>query len=140
MGDPLRGLWRYAAARAVAAVPLLLLVSILVFGLIHAVPGGPVEMFLANPNVRPEDVARLEAALGLDRPLPVQYWSWLRGLVRGEWGYSLTDGQPVLDRLLARVPASAELLGASLLLALVLSLVAAAPSAARPGGWFDRGA
>jgi len=131
--------WRYAAARAAAVTPLLLLISVIVFGLIHAVPGGPVEMFLSNPNVRPEDVARLEAALGLDRPLPVQYAAWLRGFVTGEWGYSITDGRPVLQRVLERVPASAELLGASLLVALLVSLGIAVPAAARAGGWFDRG-
>ncbi|OGU03331.1 MAG: hypothetical protein A2W29_12305 [Gemmatimonadetes bacterium RBG_16_66_8] len=129
---------RYAAGRLLVAVPLLLLVSVLVFGLIHAVPGGPVAMFLANPNVRPEDVARLEAALGLDRPLPVQYAAWIRGFVTGEWGYSITDGRPVLERLAERVPASAELLGTSLLLALLVSLAVAVPAAVSAGKWLDR--
>ena len=76
----------YIARRLLHSIPLLLLISLLIFALIHAVPGGPLEMFLSNPNVRPEDIERLRIALGLDRPLGVQYLSWLKGFVTGEWG------------------------------------------------------
>lgn len=111
--------------RLTQAVPLLLGVSVLVFALIHAAPGGPLELYLANPNVRPEDIARLRSALGLDRPLPEQYLHWVTAAVRGEWGYSLVDGRPVLARIVERLPATAELV----LTALTLSLVAAVPAA-----------
>ena len=66
---------RFIVRRVLQAVPLLFLISILVFALIHAAPGGPLEMFLANPNVRPEDIERLRVALGLDRPVTEQYFS-----------------------------------------------------------------
>lgn len=111
--------------RLAHAIPLLLLVSVLVFALVHAAPGGPLDLYLANPNVRPADIARLKVALGLDQPLPVQYVTWLGGVLRGEWGYSLIDGRPVLTRIVERVPATVELVG----VALALSLVAAVPAA-----------
>ncbi len=68
---------RFAARRFAQAVPLLLIVSLLVFALIHAAPGGPLSLYLDNPNVRPEDIERLRRAMGLDRPLGAQYLSWL---------------------------------------------------------------
>ena len=89
------------------------------FGLLQLVPGGPLEVYLSNPGVRPEDLERLRRALGLDRSLGEQYVSWLAAFVRGDWGFSFSDGRPVLDRIVERLPASIELLAASLVLALV---------------------
>jgi len=129
---------RFLARRLVHAVPLLFVVSALVFLLIHAAPGGPLAIYLSNPNVRPEDIARLRHALGLDRPLWDQYWSWLAAFVRGEWGYSFSDGRPVASRILERVPATLELVGTSLACALALTIPAGVWSAVRRGHWFDR--
>ncbi|MBU6365226.1 MAG: ABC transporter permease [Gemmatimonadetes bacterium] len=89
--------------------------------------------YLENPNVRPEDIARLRVALGLDAPLPVQYGRWVAGFVRGDWGYSYADGRPVLVRVLERVPATLELVGASTLLALLVALPAGILSAVHRG-------
>ncbi|WP_411281699.1 ABC transporter permease [Gemmatimonas sp.] len=108
--------------RALQSLPLLLLISVLVFALLQAVPGGPLAAYLENPNVRPQDIERLRAAMGLDRSLVVQYLSWLSAFVRGDWGYSFADGRPVLERVLERVPATLELVGASTLLALCIAL------------------
>lgn len=128
----------YAARRAALALPLLLVISVLVFALIHAAPGGPVDMYLSNPNVRPEDILRLRAALGLDRPLPQQYAAWLKGFVTGEWGYSFADGRPVIERLLERLPATLELVASSLVVAALAALVCGALAALEAGSWFDR--
>src|SRR5437762_157457 len=84
---------------------MLLVVSLLVFTLIHAAPGGPLALYLDNPNVRPQDIERLRHAMGLDRPLTTQYFTWAWSFLRGDWGYGYADGRPVLDRLLERVPA-----------------------------------
>jgi len=129
---------RFLARRCLQAVPLLLVVSTLVFLLIHAAPGGPLAIYLANPNVRPADIERLRRALGLDRPLWQQYWSWLWAFVRGDWGYSFTDGRPVVARILERVPATLELVRVSLACALALTMPAGILAAVRRGGWFDR--
>ncbi|HYW50025.1 MAG TPA: ABC transporter permease, partial [Gemmatimonadaceae bacterium] len=114
---------RFVVRRLLQSVPLLLVISLLVFALIHAAPGGPLSTYLENPNVRPEDIARLKAAMGLDRPLGVQYLSWLRAFVQGDWGFSYADGRPVLDRLVERIPATLELIG----VACVMALLAAVP-------------
>ena len=129
---------RFLARRCLQAVPLLLVVSTLVFVLIHAAPGGPLAIYLANPNVRPADIERLRRALGLDRPLWQQYWSWLWAFVRGDWGYSFSDGRPVVARIVERVPATLELVGVSLACALALTMPAGILAAVRRGGWFDR--
>ncbi|HEV3058001.1 MAG TPA: ABC transporter permease [Vicinamibacterales bacterium] len=129
---------RFLARRCLQALPLLLVVSVLVFLLIHAAPGGPLAIYLSNPNVRPEDIERLRRALGLDRPLWVQYWSWLAAFARGDWGYSFSDGRPVALRIFERLPATLELTGVSIAGALALTCPTGVISAARPGGWFDR--
>ena len=124
--------------RLLGAVVLLLVVSVLVFALIHAAPGGPLTLYLENPNVRPEDIVRLKKALGLDRSLAAQYLSWLRGFVVGEWGYSFSDGRPVIERLAERVPATLELMTVSLLMAGLVAVPAGVISAVRRGRAIDR--
>lgn len=113
---------RFLARRAAQAVPLLVIVSVLVFALIHAAPGGPLSLYLDNPNVRPEDIERLRRAMGLDRPLAEQYLAWLGAFVRGDWGYSYADGRPVAARMIERLPATLQLVGVSTLLAVVVAL------------------
>ncbi|MGQ0639658.1 MAG: ABC transporter permease [Gemmatimonadaceae bacterium] len=124
--------------RLLQSVVLLLIVSALVFALIHAVPGGPLAMYLENPNVRPEDIERLRQSLGLDRPLTEQYIAWLAGFLRGDWGFSFTDGRPVAVRLIERVPATLELISASLIVALLASVPVAVWTAVRRGSRIDR--
>lgn len=128
---------RYITRRALQAIPLLFLISVLVFTLIHAAPGGPLEMYLANPNVRPEDIERLRVALGLDRPLPEQYFNWLKGFLVGEWGYSFTDGRPVLERILERMPATLELIASAVVVATIVALPLGVFGALKKGGWVD---
>jgi peptide/nickel transport system permease protein len=129
---------RLLVRRFIHAVPLLFLISALVFLLIHAAPGGPLAMYLANPNVRPEDIERLRRALGLDRSLWLQYWSWLAAFVRGDWGFSFSDGRPVASRVLERLPATIELMGVSIVCAMALTIPVGIWSALRRGRWFDR--
>ena len=124
--------------RAGQSVPLILLVSILVFALLHAAPGGPLAIYLENPGVRPEDIERLRRALGLDRPLSVQYLAWLSAFASGDWGFSLSDGRPVAERMLERAPATLELASASLVVAVLAALPSGILAAVRRGGWLDR--
>lgn len=119
--------------RIAQIVPLLVVVSLLVFALIHAAPGGPLALYLDNPNVRPEDIERLRRQMGLDQPLVMQYLTWAAAFVRGEWGYSYADGRPVMDRLLERVPATLQLVGISTLLAVIVSIAVGVASAVRRG-------
>ncbi len=124
--------------RVAGALPLLLVISAGVFGLLHLVPGGPLAVYLSNPDVRAEDLERLRRSLGLDQPVWRQYVQWLAGFLVGDWGYSYSDGRPVLVRVWERVPATLELVSASLLLA----MIAAAPLGITPAltrwRWPDR--
>lgn len=128
----------FVMRRLLQAVPLVLIVSALVFALLHAAPGGPLAIYLENPSVRPEDIERLRRAMGLDRPVHEQYLSWLLAFARGDWGFSLSDGRAVSARMLERLPATLELAGASLVMALVAALPVGIWSAVQRGGWFDR--
>src|SRR5438309_126464 len=127
---------RFVARQLAQTIPLLLIVSVLVFVLIHAAPGGPLSLYLENPNVRPEDIARLRRQMGLDRPLPVQYLAWLWSFVRGDWGFSYADGRPVMERLVERMPATLELVGTSTLLGVIVALVVGILASVKRG--FDR--
>jgi peptide/nickel transport system permease protein len=129
---------RYIVRRVCQAVPLLLVVSVLVFLLIHAAPGGPLTLYLSNPNVRPQDIERLRRALGLDRPLGIQYVSWLAAFVRGDWGFSYADGRPVLERIVERLPATLELVTVSMALGALVAVPVGVVGAIRRHGWFDR--
>jgi peptide/nickel transport system permease protein len=124
--------------RLLQAIPLLLAISLLVFLLIHAAPGGPLAIYLSNPNVRPEDIERLRRALGLDQPLWRQYVSWLSAFVSGDWGYSFSDGRPVVERVFERLPATLELTGTSLVAAVLITFPVGVYAALTRGRWFDR--
>jgi len=133
-----RSFGAFLAGRLAQSLPLLLVISLIVFALIHAAPGGPLSMYLSNPNVRPEDIERLRRALGLDRPLWQQYVSWLAAFIRGDWGYSFSDGRPVVQRIAERVPATLELVGSSVVVALLVTFPAAIGAAVRRARLFDR--
>ncbi len=107
--------------RILQAIPTLLGVATLVFFLLHLVPGDPVDALLGETAMAADREA-LRQALHLDQPILIQYGHYLSGLISGDWGASLIDHRPVLARILERVPATAELALASLLLAILLAL------------------
>jgi peptide/nickel transport system permease protein len=112
---------RYLLRRVLLTIPVLLGVATLVFSLIHFIPGDPAQAMLGE-GAAPEDVAQLRARLGLDKPLIVQYGAFLQGLVRGDLGVSLRNDQPVLQQILERMPATAELAFASMTVAVLIAL------------------
>ena len=112
---------RYLIRRLLLTIPVLLGVATLVFSLIHFIPGDPAQAMLGE-GAAPEDVAQLRERLGLDRPLLVQYGSFLQGLARGDLGVSLRNDQPVLQQILERMPATAELAFASMAVAVLIAL------------------
>lgn len=114
-------LLRLIAHRLLQAIPTLLGVATLVFLMLHLVPGDPVDALLGQMAL-PADREALRHALHLDEPLWAQYLQFMTGLVHGDWGTSLVDHRPVLSLIAERIPATAKLAGASLLLALLLAL------------------
>ncbi|MFY8082581.1 MAG: ABC transporter permease [Rubrivivax sp.] len=128
---------RLIGKRLLGALPNLLGVMVISFLLTRALPGDPAAYFAGGAATQ-EAVEQVRRALGLDRPLPEQFLCYVADIARGDLGISLTTGQPVLQELLARLPASLEMV----LLALVLSCAVAIPlgvmAATRPGSWVDQ--
>ncbi len=119
---------RFLVRRVLLTIPVLLGVATLVFSMIHLVPGDPAQAMLGD-GASPQDIAELRGNLGLDRPLPAQYATFLRNAAAGDLGHSFRTGQPVTLMIAERVPATAELafaaMAVALLLAIPLGIVAA---------------
>ena len=127
---------RYIIRRSLQAIPLLLLLSIFMFLLIHALPGGP-EQVIFNPHLDAAGRAALRARFGLDQPLPVQYLVWLRNCLVGDFGYSFATNQAVSTVIGQRFPATLQLFAISLLVALVLAIFLGVISAIRQNSPLD---
>jgi peptide/nickel transport system permease protein len=128
---------RFLVQRLAQMAVLLVVVSMIAFGVLHMAPGGPMSQFAMNGNMSAEDLARLAHQLGLDRPIPEQYVEWLRHLVVGDWGRSYRDSQPVLTIVLSRLPATFELTIAAATLAIATGTCIGILGAVRRGGVFD---
>ena len=112
---------RYLIRRLLLTVPVLLGVATLVFSLIHFVPGDPAQAMLGD-GASAQDIAELRASLGLDKPLLEQYVNFIRHAIAGDLGRSFRTGQPVTTMIVERVPATAELAVAAMIVALVIAI------------------
>ena len=130
---------RYLLRRLLLTIPVLIGVATLVFALIHFIPGDPAQAMLGE-GATPEDVAQLRVRLGLDRPLLVQYGSFLNGVVHGDLGVSLRNDQPVTKQILERMPATAELAFAAMAVAVLFALPLGIVAAVWRGTWIDHAA
>jgi ABC-type dipeptide/oligopeptide/nickel transport system permease component len=128
---------RLIATRLLSALPNLAGVVVITFILTRALPGDPAAYF-AGAAATQEAVAQVRTQLGLDKPLLQQFFLYVAGLARGDMGLSLTTGQPVAQELLARLPASLELVLLALLLACAIALPLGVLAATRPGSWIDQ--
>lgn len=115
---------KYILRRLVISVPVLLLVSGIVFSLIHLIPGDPIDYLFADETLTPEIRARYERELGLDQPLLIQYGTWLGNVLRGDLGMSIQMGRPILGLIGERVPATLLLALAATLVAVVIAIPA----------------
>ena len=125
------------ARRVVASIPVLIGVTLITFLLLHATAGSFVPGLEYNPNLRPADIDRIRRNLGLADPLWVQYWHWISGLVRGDFGRSLIDGSPVITHVLERLPNTLELTITSILLGIFISIPLGVVGALRRGSKLD---
>jgi peptide/nickel transport system permease protein len=128
---------RYILQRLLGLVGVLFGVSIVLFLALHLAPGDPAQLLL-GPLVRPDDLARLRQDLGLDRPLPIQYLTWLGHVLQGDLGRSIASHRPVLIEIVERFQATALLAGASLLISAVVGITVGVLAAINRGGWIDR--
>ena len=115
--------------RTLQSIPLLLAISIILYGILYNMPGGPLAPYLQNPHITAADIARLKHNLGLDQPVPVQYLKWLGHILTGDMGWSTSNSEPVFQALTERFGATVELMGASLIIAILIGVTAGILSA-----------
>ncbi|MBI5035269.1 MAG: ABC transporter permease [Chloroflexi bacterium] len=127
---------RYIQQRLIAAIITLFGITIIVFLMLHLLPGDPARV-IAGLLATEEDVVRLRTQLGLDQPLIVQYWSFLSHLLRGDLGVSARTSEPVLSEVLARLPATLQLALVSTALASILGIVGGVIAATRRNSFID---
>lgn len=127
----------YILKRLVAAIPVILGLSIIVFVIMAMIPGDPATAIL-GAYATPENVARINRELGLDQPLWIRYFIWVGNLLRGDFGRSFILNRPVIDEVSERFQATLILAGASFLLSSVFGLLVGIVSAVRQFGWTDR--
>lgn len=126
-------MFNYVVRRTLQAIPLLLLISIILFGILSYMPGGgPLAPYLSNPHITQADIVRLKHNFGLDQPIPIQYLHWLGSVVHGDFGYSTTNSESVLTALTDRMRNTVTLMACSLILALVVGMGLGMYSAIKP--------
>ncbi|MCE5171577.1 ABC transporter permease [Paenibacillus profundus] len=128
---------KYILRRVLQAIPLLWFISIVSFALIKLAPGDPVLSFV-TPDMDAEAVERVRQSLGLDQPIYIQYWIWLKNVFMGNLGYSVSNHRPVLTLIVERLPATIGLMGSALLLSLIISIPLSMYAASRQNRPADR--
>ncbi len=114
------------------AIPLLLLISIILYWILSNAPGGPLAPYLQNPHITAADIARLKHNFGLDQPLPIRYLHWLGMVVQGHLGYSTSNSEDVVTAIVERMPATLLLMGCSFVLSLIIGVAFGIFAAIRP--------
>ena len=112
---------RFLLRRISGSLLVLLGLSVLTFLLARVVPSNAAAVYI-GPRARPADIARVTQQLGLDQPLPVQYLTYMRQMLTGDWGISIGTKRPVLDEILNRLPATLELIAAAMLIAIPVGI------------------
>lgn len=128
----------YIVRRILWAIPLLLFISIVVYGLLELSPGGPTSMYMRRGSgISAEDLARVEESLGLNDPFYVQYARWLGRVVQGDFGMATTSSRPVIDEIVDRLPNTMYLMGAAWGVSLLIAIPIGILSAVRQYSKFD---
>lgn len=124
--------------KILSSILVVFLLTIVIFLIVHIMPGDPVETMLGD-YATPEQMAALRAQYNLDKPLPQQYILWLRGILRGDWGNSIVSGKPVMPQILERLPRTLVLCLIPTALSLGLAIVLGVISASRHNSLADLG-
>lgn len=126
----------YFFKRVLAAVPLLLGMTLIAFVIMQLAPGDPASMFI-DPSMSLADVAQVKENLGLNQPVLLQYWHWLKNMLTGNFGYSYTTGKPVLLAIAERLPATLLLSFSSLICILLITFPLGLISGYKKDSTFD---
>ena len=130
-------MWRYAGRRALATVPVMGFVALFVFSLLYLAPGDPAAI-IAGDQASAEDIARIHASLGLDRPFLVRFAEWLWNVLHGDLGMSIFANLSVAHMIGQRVEPTLSLMVLTLLFSVAVAVPLGVLAAARAGGWIDR--
>ncbi|MGZ3581634.1 MAG: ABC transporter permease [Ktedonobacterales bacterium] len=130
---------RYLIRRLLQAVVLLLIMSVVFFGLLHAIPGGGPEAVIVNPKMSLATRLAIAKKWGLDQPLPIQYLRWLQHILQGDFGLSILNGQPVAPQIVGRLGLTLELFGYTFAFSLVIAILLGVFSAVRQYSLLDYG-
>jgi peptide/nickel transport system permease protein len=134
---------QYAIKRVALFIPTVLLVTVIVFVVMRLIPGDPALAILEGEGggvYTQQDLANLRAKLGTDRPIVIQYFDWMGGVMRGDFGDSLWFQSPVMVELKTRIPVTIELAVLSIILAVVIAVPFGVLSAIKPDSFLDYGA
>ncbi len=129
--------WRWIGNRLLQIVPVIVLATFIVFGLLQLVPGDPA-VTLAGDSASPQRIAEIRQIYGLDKPFLVQYGIWLGHAAQGDLSKSLLSGEPVRDSIVHRLPNTLLIVAGSLLLSLLIGIPLGVAAAIRPGSRIDR--
>lgn len=127
---------QYILRRILIAIPVLLGVTILNFGIINLAPGNPAEMFI-SPSISEADVELKKEQLGLNDPLYVQYFRWLGNVFQGDFGYSFANYEPVTAMVVERIVPTLILMGSALIIAYLIAIPVGIISAVKQYSWID---
>jgi len=127
----------YALRRILQTIPILFIISVLLFFLVRSAPGGPLTSARRNPNITKEQIEVIEEKLGLNDPLPIQYGRWMRDLLSGNMGESIKFRRPVNEMVAERIPNTLLLVGTSFLITLIVAIPVGIWSARKPYSIFD---
>jgi peptide/nickel transport system permease protein len=124
-------MFTYVVRRSLQAIPLLILISLILYIIVNNAPGGALGPYLQNPHITPADIVRLKHNLGLDQPIYIRYFKWLWTVLHGDFGYSTSNSEGVTQAILERLPATLELMGVSLAVSILLGVSAGIFSAVK---------
>src|SRR5712692_7261717 len=128
----------YILRRLVLTLPVLFGVTLLVFSMLHLVPGDPVKaMFIESGGASAEQIEQVRHLLGLDKPLPLQYWDYLTNALHGDLGQSIISKQSVFELIIQNLPSTLQLTVTGLGLAIVLGMLLGVVAAVRHASWLD---
>ncbi|MCK5737112.1 MAG: ABC transporter permease [Spirochaetaceae bacterium] len=128
---------RYIINRIIEMIPIIIGLSLVLFIFIQLIPGDPISAML-GPQARPGQVEELRHHFGLDRPILVQYFSWVKGVIKGDLGVSLTSRQKITPILIGRIPATLELALGGLFVAVFLGIPAGIIAGIKKNTWIDQ--